>query len=107
MIAIRGAGVSGWSESTVVGHGRAAAGREVEHVRLEIVVSSDSSQPLVRAIAKAADTGGPGEGLIVELPVASVTRLGRAEDPLERRVRLAQKRHADVTYSEADGSAEQ
>ncbi len=63
---------SGWSESEVIGHGQAAAGHGVEHVRFEVLLPASQEQLCRQAIASAATTGTDGDGIIVTLPVASV-----------------------------------
>lgn len=62
---------SGWSESEVVGHGHAAAGHGVDHVRFEVIVPAARADSCSDAIGRAADTGTDGDGFIVALPVLS------------------------------------
>lgn len=63
----------GWSESDVVGHGNAAAGHGVEHVRFEVLVPRGHADATSRAIRQAGATGVDGDGLVVVMPVESVT----------------------------------
>lgn len=63
----------GWSESDVVGHGNAAAGHGVEHVRFEVLVPRGQADACGRAISQAGGTGIEGDGLIVVMPVLSAT----------------------------------
>jgi nitrogen regulatory protein PII len=68
--ALRATGLTGWSESTVKGYGRAARGREVEHVRIEMVVADEEVQELRQAVTEAARTSEEvGDGMIVGLPL--------------------------------------
>jgi len=73
--ALRGLSVSGWTESAVVGHGSAAAGHGVEHVRFELVVAAHRADACRAAIVEAAHTGVDGDGLVVTLPVGAVQRI--------------------------------
>jgi nitrogen regulatory protein PII len=64
---------SGWSESEVVGHGYAAGGHGVDHVRFEVIVTAGRAEACTEAIARAADTGADGDGLVVSMPVLAAT----------------------------------
>lgn len=73
--ALRSLNACGWSESRVAGHGHAAGGHAVEHVRFEVVVDKGQAERCQAAIAEAAQTGAAGDGLIVVLPVLSEQRI--------------------------------
>ena len=75
-LALRDAGLSGWSESMVQGHGRAADGHAVEHVRVEVVVPDDRADEIKRIIADAAaSVEGIGDGLVIGLPLDFAERI--------------------------------
>jgi len=67
---------SGWSESEVIGHGHAAGGHGVEHVRFEVLLPARLAKTCVDAVGRAASTGTEGDGIIVTLPVSSVESVG-------------------------------
>lgn len=74
--ALREANLSGWSESKVEGHGRAAQGHGVEHVRIEVAVQDEQADEVKRLILEAADTGDDvGDGMVLGLPLDFVERL--------------------------------
>lgn len=73
--ALRESGAPGWTESDVLGHGHAADGRGVEHVRFELVVPSERAVVCAGAIMGAARTGQDGDGIVVSLPALSVERI--------------------------------
>lgn len=62
----------GWTESDVLGHGKAAAGHGVEHVRFEVVVPSGYASACTQAIVRAGATGTEGDGLVVTMPVLAM-----------------------------------
>ncbi len=72
---LRAHGVAGWSESTVVGHGRRAGGHEVEHVRLEVLLPKSQLAEVKRALAGDCPTDDAEGGLFVVLPVAETGRV--------------------------------
>jgi nitrogen regulatory protein PII len=74
-LALRQLVQSGWSESEVIGHGHAAAGHGVEHVRFEVLLPAKLAKACTQAIARAAVTGVEGDGIIVTLPVATMERV--------------------------------
>ena len=74
-LALRQLVQSGWSESEVIGHGHAAAGHGVEHVRFEVLLPAKQAKACVQAMARAAATGTEGDGIIVTLPVTSFERV--------------------------------
>jgi nitrogen regulatory protein PII len=76
--ALRQLELDGWTESDVVGHGHAAAGHGVEHVRFEVVLTADRVQECCKAIASAAQTGTDGDGVVLTLPVLSAEWIGAA-----------------------------
>lgn len=65
-----------WTEADVVGHGNAAAGHGVEHVRFELVVPKSKAEACGAAIEEAAATGIDGDGIIAVMPVLSVKGIG-------------------------------
>lgn len=71
-VALKEIDVSGWTESEVLGHGRAAAGHGVEHVRIEIVVAAERVDLVSETIASTARAGAEGDGMIVVMPVSKV-----------------------------------
>ena len=77
--ALRNAGVAGWSESPVHGYGKAAGGRGVEHLRLDIVMQESRVQEVAAVIASTARTGDPGDGMVLALPVAFAIRIDTGE----------------------------
>jgi nitrogen regulatory protein PII len=76
--ALRQLELDGWTESDVVGHGHAAAGHGVEHVRFEVVLTTQRVQECCKAIAHAAETGTDGDGVVLTMPVLSVEWIGAA-----------------------------
>jgi nitrogen regulatory protein PII len=76
--ALRQLELDGWTESDVVGHGHAAAGHGVEHVRFEVVLPTQRVQECTRAIASAAQTGTDGDGVVLTMPVLAVEWIGGA-----------------------------
>lgn len=72
---MRAFGVSGWSESRVLGHGAAAGGHGVEHVRFEALVTAEHAPELARLIGTAAHTGVDGDGLVICAPVTTAERI--------------------------------
>lgn len=73
--ALRNRGGTGWTESNAVGHGRAAGGHEVDHVRFEVLCSPAQAEELSALMAQTAQTNTPGDGLVLILPVASAVRV--------------------------------
>ncbi|MBX7098020.1 MAG: P-II family nitrogen regulator [Myxococcaceae bacterium] len=67
--ALRQLDQAGWSESQVVGHGSAASGHGVEHVRFEVLTPSAMAEVVSMAIAQAAHTGEKGDGMVFTCPV--------------------------------------
>jgi nitrogen regulatory protein PII len=63
---------SGWTESDVLGHGNAAGGHGVEHVRFEVLVPSGHAKACTQAIERAAAAGPGSHGMVVVMPVLSV-----------------------------------
>ena len=77
--ALRQLGLNGWTESDVLGHGQAAGGHGVEHVRVEVLLAEQQAAACSQAIANAASDGNEGDGLVVvTMPVRSVERIGVA-----------------------------
>jgi len=74
-VALRQIDVSGWTESDVLGHGQAAAGHGVEHVRIEIVVPAERADLVSQTIAGTVRAGAEGDGLIVVMPVSHVLHI--------------------------------
>jgi nitrogen regulatory protein PII len=75
----------GWTESEVLGHGNAAAGHAVEHVRFEVLLRAGQAKSCSQAIAAAAATGSEGDGLVLSMPVLSVSPIvGFAGDVVPR-----------------------
>jgi nitrogen regulatory protein PII len=66
--------VDGWTESDILGHGQAAAGHGVEHVRFEVVVPVGRAAFCTETIATAGSTETESDVLVVTLPVLSVSR---------------------------------
>ena len=73
--ALRQLDQAGWSESQVVGHGSAAAGQGVEHVRFEVLTSAAMADVVSAAIVQAAHTGERGDGLVFTCPVRTSERI--------------------------------
>lgn len=73
--ALRATEVAGWTESNVVGHGHAAAGHEVEHIRFEVVMPKAKSAECAKSIVTAARTGATGDGMILTMPVLAIDRI--------------------------------
>ena len=65
-----------WTEADVLGHGQAAAGHGVEHVRFELVVEKSRAEACGHAIEQAAATGVDGDGIIAVMPVLSTMGIG-------------------------------
>jgi nitrogen regulatory protein PII len=75
--ALRQLGLEGWTESDVLGHGHAAGGHGVEHMRVEVLLAAEQASACSLAIATAASDGSEGNGLVMTLPVRSVERIGK------------------------------
>ena len=73
--ALREQGQRGWAEVDVVGHGHAAGGHGVDHVRFEVVIPAASAEGCRQAIARAASVGAEGGGIIITLPVLAMQRV--------------------------------
>lgn len=82
--ALRQLEVGGWSESDVIGHGNAAGGHGVEHVRFELLVPRAHAEACRQSIEVAAAVGSDGDGLIAMLPALSVTRIGVVPETSQR-----------------------
>lgn len=71
--------VPGLSVTRVKGYGEYANffARDwlVEHVRLEVFLTRERADEVARAIMEAGRTGGPGDGIVVVLPVEAVYRV--------------------------------
>lgn len=72
---MRELGLGGWTESEVVGHGRAASGHAVPHARFEVIVAAENVFACTDAIAAAAHTGEDGDGVLAVLPVQHFERI--------------------------------
>lgn len=76
-------GVPGISVMKVKGYGEYANFYRpdwmVEHARIEIFLHRERADEVARTILDAARTGGPGDGLVVVLPVESVYRVRSGE----------------------------
>ena len=80
--ALRIAGVVGVSWSDVQGIGEAGGGRTtVPHVRIECIVKSELVETCTKAIAEAAHTGDPGDGVVAVFPIYGAFRI-RTFQPL-------------------------
>lgn len=73
--ALRALGFTGWTESEVVGHGRAANGHAVPHTRFEVLVGKERATECANTVIDAAYTGEDGDGFVSMLPVLSVERI--------------------------------
>lgn len=71
--------VSGMTVTHVMGYGEYAnffnQSWLTAHVRIEIFTEKNRAEEIARAIVAAAHTGGPGDGLVVILPVEKVFRI--------------------------------
>jgi nitrogen regulatory protein PII len=75
--ALRQLRLEAWTESDVLGHGHAAGGHGVEHVRVEVLLNAEQAVACSNAIANAAADGSDGDGLVLTMPVQSVERVGK------------------------------
>jgi nitrogen regulatory protein PII len=69
---------SGWTESDVLGHGNAAGGHGVEHVRFEVLMPSGQAKACTQAIERAAASSPGGGGMVVVMPVLAVDSIATA-----------------------------
>ena len=92
--ALMGIGIEGMTISEVRGHGRQKGHKEVYRgqeyngdllpkVKLEMVVASDRSEEVVKALSDAARTGKIGDGKISVLPVEEAVRIRTGEKDLD------------------------
>jgi nitrogen regulatory protein PII len=73
--ALRQLDQGGWTESDVLGHGHAAGGHAVEHVRFEVLLPAANVDACRQAIGRAAASEGEGGGFVVVMPVSSVDKI--------------------------------
>ena len=72
---LRALNLPGWTQSEVTGHGQAAGGHSVEHVRFEILIPGERADECLNALASTAHTGGAGDGILFTTPVHRVLRV--------------------------------
>ncbi len=88
--ALQSAGITGMTITEVKGHGRQKGHKEIYRgaeytvdlipkIKIELVVSSDAVQEVVRVILHSARTGKIGDGKIFILPVDEVIRIRTGE----------------------------
>lgn len=94
---LRRFGVSGWCEAPVVGHGAAAGGHGIDHLRFEALVAAEHAPELARLVGDAAHTGVDGDGLVLCTPVISAERISNlavGKAALRRRLKRSADRRA-------------
>lgn len=85
--ALKGAGVNGITITHVLGRGSQAGLKftsrvgefvvdELDKTKIEVIIEDDSlEQSVINAIIKAAETGKPGDGRIIVLPIEKFIRI--------------------------------